>query len=75
MRFDRRRTAAVGLSLAVLIGATTAGSGCGGPTEGSQAKVPEEVQKKTQDMLNNMAKDMAAKHAADAKAKPRQQKR
>jgi hypothetical protein len=68
MKFDRR-TAALGLSLAVMISAATAGSGCGGPTEGSQAAIPEEVQKKTENMLNNMQKDMAAKHAGDPKGK------
>ena len=73
MRLDRSRTAALGLALAIMIGAATAGSGCGGPTEGSQAKVPEEVQKKTENMLNNMQKDMATKYkgAPKGKAPPR----
>ena len=68
MKFDRR-TAVLGLSLSLMIGAATAGSGCGGPTEGSQAAIPEEVQKKTDEMLKNMQKDMATKHAAEAAAK------
>jgi hypothetical protein len=36
--------------------------------------VPEEVQKKTEDMLNNMQKDMAAKYKnmPKGKAPPRQ---
>jgi hypothetical protein len=73
MRFDRRNTA-MGLALALMIGAATGTSGCGGPTEGSQAKVPEEVQKKTEDMLNKMQKDMAAKYKnmPKGKAPPRQ---
>jgi hypothetical protein len=74
MKFDRR-TAVLGLSLALTIGSATATPGCGGPTEGSQAAIPEEVQKKTDDMLKNMQKDMAAKHAADAKAKAQQKRR
>ena len=74
MKFDRR-TVVLGLTLALMIGAVTAGSGCGGPTEGSQAAIPEEVQKKTEEMLKNMPKDMAAKHAAEAKAKAQQKKR
>ncbi len=73
MKFDHR-TAVLGLSLALMIGAATAISGCGGPTEGSQAAIPEDVQKKTQDMLKNMPNDMAAKHAADAKAKAQQKR-
>jgi hypothetical protein len=64
-----RRTIVTCLSLALLIAAATAGSGCGGPREGSQAAVPEEVQKKTTEMLNNMSKDMAAKHANDPKGR------
>ncbi len=73
MNFDRR-TAVLGLSLALMIGAATATSGCGGPSEGSQAAIPEEVQKKTEDMLKNMQKDMAAKHAADPKGKGQQRR-
>ncbi len=68
MKFDRR-TAVLGLSLALMIGAATVSPGCGGPTEGSQAAIPAEVQKKTEDMLKNMQKDMAAKHANDPKGK------
>ena len=73
MRHDRRRTAALGLTLALMIGAAAAAPGCGGPSEGSQAKIPDEVQKKTENMLNNMQKDMAAKYkgAPKGKAPPR----
>jgi hypothetical protein len=77
MKFDRRN-AVLGLSMALMIGAATAAPGCGGATEGSQATIPEEVQKKTDAMLKTMQKDMAAKHAAEAAAKAKargQQKR
>jgi hypothetical protein len=63
MRIDR--SASLVIMLVVGIALTLAGCGSGG---GDTAQVAPEVQKKTQDMLTNMHKNMEVQHKGEGKA-------
>jgi hypothetical protein len=67
MNFDRFvRTAAFPLAIAVGVAFTNAGCDSAGG-DGQTAKVPQEVQKKTEDMLSSMHKNMENQHKAKGK--------
>jgi len=67
MRIDRpARAASLLLTLAVGVAWMIAGCGSGG--DGKTAEVSPEAQQKTQDMLNNMHKQMEGQHKATGKA-------
>jgi hypothetical protein len=69
MRMDRfARTAAVSLTIAAGLAFTNAGCDSGG--DGQTAKVSPEVQKKTDDMLGNMHKNMENVHKNKGKGGP-----
>jgi hypothetical protein len=69
MRIDRLvRTAAFPLMIAVGVAFTNAGCGSGG--DGQTATVSPEVQKKTDDMLGNMHKNMELQHKAKGRGGP-----
>jgi hypothetical protein len=68
MRIDRpARAASFLLTIAVGVAFTIAGCGPGG--DGKTAEVSPEALQKTQDMLNNMHKNMQEKHRAQGKTK------
>jgi hypothetical protein len=67
MSIDRfTRTAAFPLTIAVGVAFTNAGCNSAGG-DSQTAKVPQEVQKKTEEMLSNMHKNMEIQHKAKGK--------
>jgi hypothetical protein len=70
MRIDRlARTAAFPLAIAVGVAFTNAGCGSAGG-DGQTAQVPQDVQKKTEEMLNNMHKKMELQHKGKGRGGP-----
>jgi hypothetical protein len=63
MRIDRP-TRAASFLLTIAVGMAFTNAGCGSGGDGTQVKVSPEVEKKTQDMLGNMHKNMAEQHKA-----------
>jgi hypothetical protein len=63
MRTERRCPPA-SLLLALAVGVSWPITGCGGGGDGDIAQASPEVQKKTEDMLKNMHKNMEAKYKA-----------
>jgi hypothetical protein len=64
MRIDRSAS----FLLTVAVGVAFTIAGCGSAGDGQTVEVSSEAQKKTQDMLSNMHKNMQLRHKAQGKA-------